>query len=132
MIDTQKGNVHEPRYLVLETHKCSNLGISLVGGNAVGIYVHSVAPNSLAYNAGLRMGDHILEYNGTDLRHATAEEAAFEMAKPTAKVKVLVQNDLERKCHFASSLNCLFKENYALLLTISLKCTFLSNYSLNN
>lgn len=38
----------------METRKCSTLGISLVGGNAVGIFVHSVTVNSLAYNAGLR------------------------------------------------------------------------------
>lgn len=44
----------DPRYLIIETLKCSNLGISLVGGNAVGIYVHSVQSGSLAYNAGLR------------------------------------------------------------------------------
>lgn len=44
----------EPRYLLIETQKCSNLGISLVGGNAVGIYVHSVQTGSLAYEAGLR------------------------------------------------------------------------------
>lgn len=46
--------IYEPRYLYMETRKCSNLGISLVGGNAVGIFVHSVTVNSLAYNAGLR------------------------------------------------------------------------------
>ncbi|XP_065226709.1 disks large homolog 5 isoform X2 [Planococcus citri] len=91
-----KASVYEPRLLKLETQKCSNLGISLVGGNAVGIYVHSVTAGSLAYNAGLRTGDHILEYNGTDLRHATAEEAAFELAKPADKVNVLVQNELDR------------------------------------
>ena len=87
-------SIYEPRFLVMETHKSSNLGISLVGGNAVGIYVHSVATNSLGYNVGLRTGDHILEYNGTDLRRATAEEAAFELAKPADKVTVLVQNEI--------------------------------------
>lgn len=75
------------------------MGISLVGGNAVGIYVHSVGSNSLAYNAGLRTGDRILEYNNTDLRHATAEEAAFELAKPADTVKVLVQNELDSRCY---------------------------------
>jgi hypothetical protein len=45
---------YEPRYFIMETRKCSNLGISLVGGNAVGIFVHSVTVNSLAYGAGLR------------------------------------------------------------------------------
>ncbi|XP_073985790.1 MAGUK family member discs large 5 isoform X1 [Rhodnius prolixus] len=86
----------EPRYLLIETQKCSNLGISLVGGNAVGIYVHSVQTGSLAYEAGLRMGDRILEYNGTDLRQATAEEAAYELAKPADKVTVLAQYCIER------------------------------------
>ncbi|XP_014262219.1 disks large homolog 5 isoform X2 [Cimex lectularius] len=86
----------EPRYLRMETHKCSNLGISLVGGNAVGIYVHSVQTGSVAYNSGLRTGDRILEYNGTDLRHATAEDAAIELAKPADKVTVLAQYCIDR------------------------------------
>jgi len=113
--DSRSLRAYEPRYFIMETRKCSNLGISLVGGNAVGIFVHSVNLNSLAYNAGLRYGyliinlnnkfifylqillyiyrtgDRILEYNGTDLREATAEEAAYELAKPAEKVTVLAQ-----------------------------------------
>ncbi|CAI6359819.1 unnamed protein product [Macrosiphum euphorbiae] len=89
--DSTSLRAYEPRYFIMETRKCSNLGISLVGGNAVGIFIHSVKLNSLAYNAGLRTGDRILEYNGTDLREATAEEAAFELAKPAEKVTVLAQ-----------------------------------------
>lgn len=92
-----KNALHEPRYLLIETQKRSNLGISLVGGNAVGIFVHSVQPESLADNAGLRTGDQILEYNGTDLRHATAEEAAYELAKPADKVTVLAHYKIDRK-----------------------------------
>lgn len=87
---------HEPRLLMLETRKCSNLGISLVGGNAVGIFVHSVQPDSLACEAGLRTGDQILEYNSTDLRQATAEEAAYELAKPADKVTVLVHYNIDK------------------------------------
>ncbi|XP_054265704.1 disks large homolog 5-like isoform X2 [Macrosteles quadrilineatus] len=94
--DGVKSPVYDPRYLMIETHKCSNLGISLVGGNAVGIFVHSVQVNSLAYNSGLRTGDQILEYNGTDLRQATAEEAAYELAKPADKVTVLAQYNIDR------------------------------------
>lgn len=52
--ESVKSPIYDPRYLTIETRKCSNLGISLVGGNAVGIYVHSVQLNSLAYNAALR------------------------------------------------------------------------------
>lgn len=94
--DPSKTALHEPRYLLIETQKRSNLGISLVGGNAVGIFVHSVQPDSLADNAGLRTGDQILEYNGSDLRHATAEEAAYELAKPADKVTVLAHYKLDR------------------------------------
>jgi len=54
--DNTSSRAHEPRYFIIETRKCSNLGISLVGGNAFGIFVHSVNLNSLAYNAGLRYG----------------------------------------------------------------------------
>lgn len=86
----------EARYLLIETQKCSNLGISLVGGNAVGIFVHSVQTGSLAYSSGLRTGDRILEYNTTDLRQATAEEAAYELAKPADKVMVLTQYCIDR------------------------------------
>jgi discs large protein 5 len=77
--------------LILETKKSSNPGFSLVGGNAVGIFIYSVSTESPADLAGLRMGDQILEYNNCDLRHATAEEAANEIAKPADKVTVLAQ-----------------------------------------
>lgn len=71
-----------------------------MGGNAVGIFVHSVQPDSLAHNAGLRTGDQILEYNNVDLRHATAEEAAYELAKPADKVSVLAHYNLDSKYSF--------------------------------
>ncbi|XP_011314255.1 disks large homolog 5 isoform X2 [Fopius arisanus] len=86
----------EPRYLFIETRKCSNLGISLVGGNGVGIFVHSVQPGCLAEDAGLRPGDRILEYNGVDLRQATAEQAALELARPADKVTLVAQYMPER------------------------------------
>lgn len=85
-----------PRFLLIEMRNCSDLGISLVGGNAVGIFVHSVKIESPAYNAGLRTGDQILEYNNVDLRRATAEQAALELAKPADKVSVLVRHDLQQ------------------------------------
>ncbi|XP_045500224.1 disks large homolog 5 [Colias croceus] len=85
-----------PRFLLIEMRNCSDLGISLVGGNAVGIFVHSVQMDSPAYIAGLRTGDQILEYNNVDLRRATAEQAALELAKPADKVSVLVRHDLQQ------------------------------------
>ena len=69
----------------------------MVGGNAVGIFIHSVDPDSAAYHASLRGADQILEYNGIDLRQATAEQAAYELAKPAEKVTLLVQYNPESK-----------------------------------
>ena len=57
----------------------------------MGIFIHAVPADSPAARAGLRPGDHILEYNGVDLCHATAEQAAFELAKPADNVTMLVQ-----------------------------------------
>lgn len=100
-----RGSMEEPRYLCIETLKTSNLGISLVGGNAAGIFIHSVQSDSLAYHAGLRTGDQILEYNGTDLRSATAEEAAYELAKPADKVKVLAHYRIDSKSTVFSAMS---------------------------
>ena len=82
---------HEPRMLNPVMKKSGELGVRLVGGNAVGIFVHSVEPESPADEVGLRRGDQILEYNTTDLKSATAEQAAYELAKPVEHVSVLVQ-----------------------------------------
>lgn len=46
---------------------------------------------NIVFNYFYRTGDRILEYNRTDLREATAEEAAYELAKPADKVEVLAQ-----------------------------------------
>lgn len=89
----------EPRMLIIET-KRKALGISFVGGNKTGIFVHRVVPDSLGDNAGVRVGDQILEFNGIDLRVATAEQAYLEIAKPTDKVSVVVQHNMQSKWRF--------------------------------
>lgn len=86
----------EPRILIIDT-KRKSLGISFVGGNKTGIFVHRVVIDSLADSAGIRVGDQILEFNGVDLRMATAEQAYLEIAKPTDKVSVVVQHNMQSK-----------------------------------
>lgn len=68
--------------------------MSLLGGNAYGIFIHSVQKDSIT---DFRVGDQILEFNGTDLRRSTAEYAAFELAKPADKVTALVQYNIHSK-----------------------------------
>lgn len=53
----------EPRVITMHTKKSTNLGISLLGGNAVGIYVHDVQKNSLADAGGLKKGDQVRIYS---------------------------------------------------------------------
>lgn len=48
-----------PRVVLLEIRNSANLGISLLGGNAYGIFVHSVKEGSIADQAGLRVGDQV-------------------------------------------------------------------------
>ncbi|XP_055546241.1 disks large homolog 5 [Wyeomyia smithii] len=98
MTNTTQSNHHkeQPRLIFIETRKNSNLGISLVGGNANGIFVHGVQKDSIADNAGLRVGDHILEFNGADLRRSTAEHAALEIAKPAENIAVLVLYNIQK------------------------------------
>ena len=80
--------------------KSGDLGVRLVGGNAVGIFIHSVEIDSAAFGVGLRCADQILEYNNVDLRRATAEQAAYELAKPAEKVSILIQYNPDRKSIF--------------------------------
>lgn len=101
----------ESRVLTLNTKKSTNLGISLMGGNAVGIYVHDVQKNSLADLAGMKKGDQILEYNGVDLRRVTAEYAATEISKPCDKVTVLVQHNMTSKCTRKTYSNFIYKNS---------------------
>lgn len=51
-----------PRVVILEIRNSANLGISLLGGNAYGIFVHSIKEGSIADKAGLRVGDQVKIY----------------------------------------------------------------------
>ena len=54
-VDENNGNCRdrEPRLVYLEMKKAHSLGISLVGGNAVGIFVHAVQNDSPALKVSL-------------------------------------------------------------------------------
>uniref|UniRef100_A0A1A8UG19 Tight junction protein 3 n=1 Tax=Nothobranchius furzeri TaxID=105023 RepID=A0A1A8UG19_NOTFU len=56
--------------------KENSMGLRLVGGNDVGIFVGGVQPNSPAYAQGMKEGDQILQVNKVDFSHFTREEAA--------------------------------------------------------
>ncbi|XP_065652165.1 disks large homolog 5 isoform X2 [Hydra vulgaris] len=62
----------------------AHLGIEIIGGNTVGIFVSDIKKESLAFlQSGLRCGDQILEYNGKSMLTITLEEATLELFKPS-------------------------------------------------
>lgn len=92
----------EPRLIRIKTDKCKNLGIKLCGGNKVGIFINEIKPGSLGALEGIRTGDQILEYNGENLRHITAEQAANMLSKLPDEANMLVQNQYQSECFFFS------------------------------
>uniref|UniRef100_A0A3Q2TUC8 Tight junction protein 3 n=2 Tax=Fundulus heteroclitus TaxID=8078 RepID=A0A3Q2TUC8_FUNHE len=77
--------------------KGRSLGLRLVGGNDVGIFVGGVQPNSPAYDQGMKEGDQILKVNGTDFGHFTREDAAnFLLRLPAGEpVEIATQKKMD-------------------------------------
>ncbi|XP_061894895.1 tight junction protein ZO-3 isoform X2 [Entelurus aequoreus] len=77
--------------------KEGSVGLRLVGGNDVGIFVGGVQPNSPAYVQGMKEGDQILKVNNIDFGHFTREEAANFLLniKRGEKVDIRTQNKMD-------------------------------------
>ncbi|KAM4624108.1 disks large homolog 5-like isoform 2-T2 [Polymixia lowei] len=85
----------EPRLVRLKRTQVE-LGVQICGGNLYGIYVESLDDDSPAKCPdGLLPGDLILEYNGINMKHKTAEEAYLEILKPAETVMFKVQHCAE-------------------------------------
>uniref|UniRef100_A0A8C2I868 Tight junction protein 3 n=1 Tax=Cyprinus carpio TaxID=7962 RepID=A0A8C2I868_CYPCA len=76
--------------------KEGSVGLRLVGGNDVGIFVGGVQPNSPAQMQGMKEGDQILEVNGVDFNHFTREEAAMYLMNIHAgeRINIRTQNKM--------------------------------------
>ncbi|XP_014776830.2 disks large homolog 5 [Octopus bimaculoides] len=81
-----------------KTKSTSSLGLSFVGGQGgIGVFVKDIHSNSIADGVeGLSKGCQILEFNGTNLRHATIEQAMREISKATNSVKIISQYNPEK------------------------------------
>ncbi|XP_041648232.1 tight junction protein ZO-3 isoform X2 [Cheilinus undulatus] len=77
--------------------KEGSVGLRLVGGNDVGIFVGGVQPNSPAYEKGMKEGDQILQVNKVDFGHFTREEAANFLLniKKGEQVEICSQNKMD-------------------------------------
>ncbi|XP_049910355.1 tight junction protein ZO-3 isoform X1 [Epinephelus moara] len=77
--------------------KDSSVGLRLVGGNDVGIFVGGVQPNSPAYIEGMKEGDQIMSVNKVDFGHFTREEAANFLLniKKGERVEICTQNKMD-------------------------------------
>ncbi|XP_029989061.1 tight junction protein ZO-3 [Sphaeramia orbicularis] len=77
--------------------KEGSVGLRLVGGNDVGIFVGGVQPNSPAYEKGMKEGDQIMQVNKVDFGHFTREEAANFLLniKSGEKVEICTQKKMD-------------------------------------
>ncbi|XP_039984657.1 tight junction protein ZO-3 isoform X2 [Xiphias gladius] len=77
--------------------KEGSVGLRLVGGNDVGIFVGGVQPNSPAYDQGMKEGDQIMQVNKVDFGHFTREEAANFLLniKKGEHVEICTQNKMD-------------------------------------
>ncbi|KRX47443.1 Disks large -like protein 5, partial [Trichinella murrelli] len=94
---------YEPRFVFLKRDS-DDWGFTLIGGNAIGIFVDDVKP-AVACVVGpdtLRTGDQILEFDGVNFRKLTLEQALMEIGQRSvgSEVSVLVQYNDSRyqKC----------------------------------
>ncbi|KAJ3599226.1 hypothetical protein NHX12_033189, partial [Muraenolepis orangiensis] len=77
--------------------KDGSIGLRLVGGNDVGIFVGGVQPNSPAQEQGMREGDQIMQVNKVDFNQFTREEAANYLLhiKSGESVEICTQNKMD-------------------------------------
>ncbi|XP_056270832.1 tight junction protein ZO-3 isoform X2 [Pseudoliparis swirei] len=77
--------------------KKGSVGLRLVGGNDVGIFVGGVLPNSPAHVEGMKEGDQIMQVNKEDFGHFTREEAANFLLniKNGERVEICTQNKMD-------------------------------------
>uniref|UniRef100_A0A915I813 Uncharacterized protein n=1 Tax=Romanomermis culicivorax TaxID=13658 RepID=A0A915I813_ROMCU len=70
---------HQPRIAYVKKEN-SDWGFTLIGGNAIGIFVDELKSDSPAYGPdGLMNGDQILEFDDLNFRKLTLEQALFEL-----------------------------------------------------
>ncbi|KHJ46355.1 PDZ/DHR/GLGF domain protein [Trichuris suis] len=83
---------YEPRFVFLK-RSSDDWGFTLIGGNAVGIFVDDVKPSLVGGADGLHTCDQVLEFDGVDFRKLTLEQAMYEAGQrlPGSEVSVLVQ-----------------------------------------
>ncbi|KRZ04781.1 Disks large -like protein 5, partial [Trichinella zimbabwensis] len=93
---------YEPRFVFLKRDS-DDWGFTLIGGNAIGIFVDDVKPVACIVGPdSLRTGDQILEFDGVNFRKLTLEQALMEIGQRSvgSEVSVLVQYNDSRyqKC----------------------------------
>uniref|UniRef100_A0A915KE88 Tight junction protein ZO-2 n=1 Tax=Romanomermis culicivorax TaxID=13658 RepID=A0A915KE88_ROMCU len=80
----------EPRFVSF-CKEGGSVGVRVIGGNEVGIFVSAVQVNSPAAIKGVRTSDKILRANDRDMRHVTREEAVLHLLSLVDQVDLVLQ-----------------------------------------
>ncbi|XP_065220947.1 tight junction protein ZO-2 isoform X3 [Planococcus citri] len=87
--------IEDPRFVAFHKDSGGSVGIRLIGGNEVGIFVTAVQPGSPASLQGLQPADKILKANDLDMKGVTHEEAVLFLSNVQDQVHLIVQNKRE-------------------------------------
>ena len=87
---SDESRVDPPRNVFIH-RTTQDVGIRLKGGNATGVFVAEILPDSACAGSDLMVGDQILEINGRNLQAAIAEQVATELNRPADSLNIVVQ-----------------------------------------
>ncbi|XP_046845705.1 whirlin-like [Xenia sp. Carnegie-2017] len=101
--DTKK-DLHARVVVLEQENENGNFGFSVRGGIEynIGLYVSSVDIGSVAHNAGISIGDQILEVNNVDFRQISHQEAV-EVIRNSSILHMLVKSEGKIPSTFQSS-----------------------------
>ena len=85
----------QPEVRSVSFAKEGSMGIKLIGGNQVGIFVTSIQSGSCAELHGLRQGDKILKVNTMDMKGVSREEALLYLMGEHVQLNFVVQQCTE-------------------------------------
>nr|KAG5709483.1 hypothetical protein BaRGS_023165 [Batillaria attramentaria] len=86
---------HETRTITFEKSS-EPVGFQIQPAGGGGIFVSAVNENSLASQAGLVIGDQLLEYNSIVFESITKEQAIIELNKPCSTMRLTLHNNLPK------------------------------------
>nr|VZI47604.1 unnamed protein product [Spirometra erinaceieuropaei] len=92
------------RVVTVSRHPLLGTGIRLIGGNAAGLFISDVNPQSSAAAAGVAPGDEILAINDEEVKNMTKADAALRILGTPVAVKLELRQNATKYAAFLNEL----------------------------